>query len=475
MKKILTAILFCAAIGANAQVAVNTDGSGADASAMLDVKSTTKGMLVPRVTTVQRTTTIANPADGLLVYDTDTKGFWYYKAGTGWVSVTAAGNLVLPYAASQASASTPLFSLNNTSATGNALGIYGTSASTTGGSGAASGATAVMGEMLATSGGGFSAGVRGINRSTTGLGIGVIGYQAGSGYGTYGESPSGYGLVGTSSSGYGLYATSSSGTAAYLSSSSGLALIAGAGAVLINNSLTAGRSTAGSGNNGVNGYSTVGIGVYGNSSASNGAGVLAEGAYIGVQGTTTGTSTARQAVRGDNGGSSTGYAGFFSGNVSIAGTLSKTAGSFQIDHPLDPENKYLIHSFVESPDMKNIYDGIVTTGANGETTVTMPDWFQSLNIDFRYQLTCIGTFAQAIVLKEMEGNKFTIKTNQPNVKVSWQVTGTRNDPYAKDHRLPVEKMKRDDEKGKYIYPQGYGKGPESSLSIIRGITKEEKH
>ncbi len=52
-----------------------------------------------------------------------------------------------------------------------------------------------------------------------------------------------------------------------------------------------------------------------------------------------------------------GFAGYFqgrvhtTGNLSIAGNLSKRGGAFKIDHPLDPENKYLSHSFVESPDM----------------------------------------------------------------------------------------------------------------------------
>ncbi len=343
-------------------------------------------------------------------------------------------SLTLPYTASQASGTPPLFTVNNTSTTGTANAIYGTSTSTTGGSGATSGATAITGELLATSGGGFSAAVRGINRSTTGSGIGVVGYQAGSGYGIYGEAPSGYGVVASTStgygvytnaaSGYGLYASSSSGTGAYLTSSSGLALVTGSGDVLINNTLTAGRGSAGNSNNGVNAYSTAGIGLYANSSAAGSGGVLAEGKYIGVQGNSTGTDANRQAVRGDNAGSATGYAGVFVGTVGVFGTLSKTAGSFKIDHPLDPANKFLVHSFVESPDMKNIYDGTVTTDASGNAVVTMPDWFQALNIDFRYQLTCIGQFAQAIVAREISGNQFAIKTDKPNVKVSWQVTGT---------------------------------------------------
>jgi hypothetical protein len=59
------------------------------------------------------------------------------------------------------------------------------------------------------------------------------------------------------------------------------------------------------------------------------------------------------------------FAGYFQGDVYVNGTLSKGAGSFKIDHPLDPENKYLYHSFVESPDMMNIYNGNVMTDGGG--------------------------------------------------------------------------------------------------------------
>jgi len=109
----------------------------------------------------------------------------------------------------------------------------------------------------------------------------------------------------------------------------------------------------------------------------------------------------------------TGYAGYFAGSLHVTGTLSKGAGTFLIDHPLDPENKYLYHSFVESPDMMNIYNGNVVTDANGDARVTMPSYFEALNKDFRYQLTVLGTFAQAIIKDEIKGNSFTIKTDKP--------------------------------------------------------------
>jgi hypothetical protein len=143
------------------------------------------------------------------------------------------------------------------------------------------------------------------------------------------------------------------------------------------------------------------------------------------------------------------------GNASVSGNLSKGGGSFKIDHPLDPTNKFLYHSFVESPDMMNIYNGNVQTDANGEAVVTMPAYFEALNRDFRYQLTVIGTFAQAIVDREITGNNFKIRTDKPGVKVSWQVTGVRQDPYAEQNRIPVEEEKPANERGTYLYPKAY--------------------
>lgn len=141
--------------------------------------------------------------------------------------------------------------------------------------------------------------------------------------------------------------------------------------------------------------------------------------------------------------------------VSIPGTLTKAAGSFRIDHPLDPKNKYLYHSFVESPDMMNVYNGNITTDASGDALVMLPLYFEALNKDFRYQLTVIGTFAQAIISEEVSGNKFKIKTNKPNVKVSWQVTGIRKDPYAEKNRIVPEVEKPAGEKGKLQNPEAF--------------------
>ena len=134
------------------------------------------------------------------------------------------------------------------------------------------------------------------------------------------------------------------------------------------------------------------------------------------------------------------------GNLVVTGTVSKGGGAFRIDHPLDPQNKYLYHSFVESPDMMNVYNGNTTTDERGEAVVTLPDYFDALNRDFRYQLTVIGQFAQAIVGEEIKGNSFVIRTDKPGVKVSWQVTGIRKDKFANENRIQVEVEKTEQER-----------------------------
>jgi hypothetical protein len=143
------------------------------------------------------------------------------------------------------------------------------------------------------------------------------------------------------------------------------------------------------------------------------------------------------------------------GNLIVTGSVAKMSGSFRIDHPLDPANKYLYHSFVESPDMMNVYNGNIVTNENGDAEIVLPDYFEALNRDFRYQLTVVGQFAQAIVSAEVENNRFRIKTDKPAVKVSWQVTGIRKDPFAERNRIQTEVEKPENERGTYLYPELY--------------------
>ncbi len=204
-----------------------------------------------------------------------------------------------------------------------------------------------------------------------------------------------------------------------------------------------------------------GVGVMGmRSGGSSGGGVYGSfensttGSGFGVGGATFSSSSSSYGIYGQA--PSAAYAGYFSGRVHVTGNLSKGAGSFKIDHPLDPENKYLYHSFVESPDMKNIYDGIVTLDENGEARVSMPDWFDALNFGFRYQLTCVGDYAPVYIAEEIEKGQFLIGGGKPQMKVSWQVTGIRQDAFANANRIPIEEDKPVDERGRYLHPEAFG-------------------
>jgi hypothetical protein len=160
------------------------------------------------------------------------------------------------------------------------------------------------------------------------------------------------------------------------------------------------------------------------------------------------------------------WAGLFDGPVAVVGFLNVTGpiikggGGFRIDHPLDPENRYLSHSFVESPDALNVYRGNVSTDEAGNAVVTLPDYFGALNEEFCYQLTVLGEMARAVVAEEITDNQFKIRTDRPNVKVSWQVTGIRKDAFADLYRTTVDVEKPAGERGTYLHPEAFGQ-PES--------------
>ncbi len=149
----------------------------------------------------------------------------------------------------------------------------------------------------------------------------------------------------------------------------------------------------------------------------------------------------------------------FKGDLAVGGVLSKGSGTFVIDHPLDPKNKLLFHSFVESPDVKNIYDGVVQLNEQGEVTIKLPDYFEALNKDFRYQFSSLKVSSPNLYIKkEIQDNSFTISGGTPNTFVSWQVTGIRHDPFIIAHPTIVEVEKGPDtlvDKGEYLYPELY--------------------
>jgi hypothetical protein len=409
--------------------------------------------------------------------------------GETWVAATGAHGLRLEHTASSGftyglygqSASSDGIGLFGrvTAASGSTIGVYGRSDSV-GGAGVYGAATAASGPTF---------GVTGWSSSPEGQ----AGHFAGSGADTV--------YVINFANGRGIQAWAPNDTAIWARTDTGLAGVDGwnggatgrgvsgyASASTGQNHGVWGQSASTSGT-GVLGWASASTGsttgVYGESNSSDGKGVLgkatagdgsAVGVYgesaspwgAGVHGVATASSGAAFGVFGETN-SSVGFAGYFVGPVHVAGTLSKAAGSFKIDHPLDPANQYLYHSFVESPDMLNIYNGNVTLDDQGEAWVALPAWFEALNRDFRYQLTPIGGWAPLYVAHEIQDNRFQIAGGRPGLKVSWMVTGIRQDAYANAHRIPVEAPKPAGERGLYLHPTELGLPAELRLDYQRNL------
>jgi hypothetical protein len=161
--------------------------------------------------------------------------------------------------------------------------------------------------------------------------------------------------------------------------------------------------------------------------------------------------------------------GGINANGTIHSNISVTAPvkNFRIDDPIDPAGKWLYHTSVESPDMMTIYNGVAALDARGQAWVEMPDWFEALNGNFRYQLTAVGRPAPNLyIAREIKGNRFKISGGRPQGKVSWQVTGIRHDTWAQAHRTPVEQEKSSAERGRYMYPEGFGHSEQDSVSGV---------
>ncbi len=161
------------------------------------------------------------------------------------------------------------------------------------------------------------------------------------------------------------------------------------------------------------------------------------------------------------------YAQNYSGGLALfaVGAIGSSIKNFIIDHPLDPGNKYLVHASVESDKAQNMYNGTVKLDAEGKAWVKLPDWFEALNKDFTYQLTCIGGYAQVYIAHEVKDNQFQIAGGGPNMKVSWQVTGVRHDAYINAYPMSVVQDKGAD-RGKYLNPVLFGQ-PASKGGVMQ--------
>lgn len=188
MKKITSTIIAC--ITALTTFSQNNIGIGTTspaASAALDITSTTKGLLIPRMTTAERTA-IASPAKGLMVFDNTTSTYWFYN-GSAWAEITGGGNsnFSLPYSGSVASTSAAL-NIANTG-DGKAITASSTSSFTAAieATGNGTGGYGVVGNSMSASG----YGIYGLNAT----GTAVYGFSSSGGVAIRGNSPTGYALL----------------------------------------------------------------------------------------------------------------------------------------------------------------------------------------------------------------------------------------------------------------------------------------
>ncbi|HNG84200.1 MAG TPA: hypothetical protein PLX94_06460 [Bacteroidia bacterium] len=363
-----------------------------------------------------------------------------------------------------------------------------------------------------------------LNGYSATTGIGVSGANAGTGIGVWGSSSSGYGTVGFSggntafagmfqnsnANGTGLLVTGNNLAGTYLVNGSA-GSFRGTNFGIINFSNISSAAVAGSavwgsnrktvitsflggagvtGIDSANGSGVIGVSFYGGfegvtgiGSSNSGTGVLGQAgmgpsprAVWGDIATVSGTNATSIAVVGSNnsvGANAVGvygqevaapngparYAILANGDMAATGTKP-----FVIDHPLDPSGKFLKHFSMESNEVLNYYRGNVILDANGEATIQLPSYFNSINnTNYNYNLTPIGAPAQLYVKSEVSGNNFVISGGIAGMKVSWTLTAERNDPYLQqnpDSRL-VELVKTGDAAGKYLVPSLYGQ-PESA-------------
>jgi len=384
--------------------------------------------------------------------------------GSAWAPTN--DGLDLPFSAS-VSSSGALISLINTGTS------YGLSASATGTSG-----RGVYGHASSTTGTAYG----GYFETESTTGIGVFGFaDAGTGqnFGVRGETDSSSGravygsansLTGStyggnfqnlSSSGIAVYGkeTSQTGTTygGYFESSGPT----GRGVYAINHSTSGTNYGVYGVSNSIDGYGLLGytpatsgncIGVGAQSDSPSGYGVLGVASTstgINVGGFFTTNSGSGYGVYARN--TANNYGVFAEGDIGCSGSKF-----FVIDDPLDPDNKFLNHACAEGPEPLNVYRGNTVLDSRGEAWVQLPDYFELINKDPSYQLTCVGGQANVYVAQEVSQNRFKIAGGRQGLKVSWQVTGVRNDRWERAHPRPVEEDKKGPQRGHYLSPELYG-------------------
>jgi hypothetical protein len=509
---------FCSATGQN-NVGIGT--TNPDASSILELQSDSKGLLITRLTTIQRNAMSAGltvTQKGLLVFDKD-ESLFYFWDGSQWVAVGSGGSsgcstLQQAYdcggagAGRQIDAANGPFQVNLTSFTNNLQALYalasvGNSSSIT--AAIAAEQTSVAGVSVyaenSNSANPYST-IYASSNSSTAYTSAVSGYYEGNaqGVGIYGSvaSSTSAGVAGVmginarTNGGYGMLGQGFTGVVGETNYQ------VGAGVWGQNNDAIGsgnGCGVVGSGNYGVWGQISYGqAGTFGmNARTDGGWGVEGQGVN-GVVGFTVndlgfglyGENMSTGVVNDNIGVAGLGWVGVFgeSNNLGGAGYGVYSNGmfgssgtkSFMIDHPLDPENKFLKHYTVESPEVLNMYRGTAVLDAGGEAEIILPDYFASININYSYHLTAVGAPMPGLYVKnEISQSRLTVAGGVPGAKVSWTVYAERNDPYLQHYpeARQVVTEKRSGQKGKYLMPELYNQPADKKLFVPLNAKKQD--
>jgi len=443
------------------QVGILTDTP--HVSSALDIESTDKGILIPRISLTNDLTSpspVSSPALGLLIFNSGVNqslGFYYWD-GSKWVSTSFSTTNWNIYGNSSTSiqnnflgtADNQDFAIrtNNNERVriesdgqvmiGSTIPFYDSDLFTVQGN------ATQYSAINAYSPNGY-----GVFSQAGSIGfLGKVNYEQGFGLWAENQNVDGYGaiIMGSNSGAYtlnshstALSAHGSDGIFCVGHSTNGIGIIAGGNNSSSLSIITEGTGGAFTGYHGVYGKATnssSGVGVIGvgnNQSTyhttSNGSG----GAFTGYHGSfsySTTSSNGTGVIGIGNDGSyylmANGSGGAFTGSlIGAAGWSTNSGGygiygkamgggygvfssgnfgasgtkSFVIDHPLDPENKILKHYSVESPEVLNMYRGNVILNDGGEAVIILPNYFWSININFSYILTAIGKAAPNIYIK----------------------------------------------------------------------------
>lgn len=374
-------------------------------------------------------------------------------------------------------------------ATGTNIGIFGTAT--------APGASAIFGSIDMADG----FGIDGRNKNATGTGVVGVGNNATANYLT---------------SGSGGAFSGEDGVLGFSNNATGTGLIGIGNNLGTISTLNDGSGVAGNSNNaGIYGYGTAtagSVGVYGASAAADGTGVVginlndaagSTGVYgesgtagalaistVGVFGRNNNTNATGfgfggyfVAARGigvygesTNMGTS-GWAGYFKGDIGSTGDIYGTNKYFLIDNPENPESELLKHSCVESPEALVVYRGKIKLNSIGEAIVEMPSYFVALTKENEatVQVTCVGRPFAIGYEWNADFSSFVVYGDVDR-EISWMVMADRDDPYMQANRKPVVIPKNGEFKGYkegyYINPELYGQPKEKSYNYL--LTKDIK-